>query len=75
MKRSLSLLIFLMALVGGCIGTSFNKRGRDLKPNERIPELHEVPDMHEIKPLPRKEMEAKEKELRAQYKKDSVNLP
>ncbi len=62
-------------LLSGCIATGLNKRGRDLSPNERIPSLHEVPDKHEIKPLPRAEMEIKEKELRAKHTKDSVKLP
>lgn len=67
--------ITLSVFLSGCIATGINNRGRELTSNESIPSLHEVPDKHEITPLPRKEMAAKEKELRIKYNEDAVKLP
>ena len=69
-----SAIVLVCLLLSGCLGTAFSDRGRDLKPGETVPRLHEVPDKNEITPLPRTEMDAKEQELRTRHQKDAINL-
>ena len=69
------LTIFLLALLiatPGCNLQNYQKRGYDSSTWEQSPTLHDVPE--EFEPLPKKEIDNKEKELRKKYQEKSVGF-